>query len=71
MKTRSEIIFKKINERHQNYKGKIVAIDVETGDYFIGESVLDAYRKAREKHPQRKFIFKRIGFPSTHFVGAI
>lgn len=53
------------------YRGMIVAIDLDSGDHFIGESVLDAYRKAIKKYPDRKFVFKKIGAPTTYFVGAV
>ena len=53
------------------YKGKIIAIDIDSGKYFIGDSELDAYNKAIKKYPDKKFVFKRIGFDSTHFVGAL
>lgn len=53
------------------FKGKIVAIDIASGNYFIGDSELDAYKKAIKRYPNKKFVFKRIGFDSTHFVGAL
>ena len=65
-------IFEKIDkELSSKYKGKIVAIDSDTGDYFLGTSELDAYKKAMKKYPNKKFVFKRIGFKETHFVGAL
>jgi len=68
----ANIVFEKINEELEpKYKGKIVAIEPESGDYFIGDNIIDAYNKAIKKYPNKKFIFKRIGFTSTHFVGAL
>ena len=65
-------IFEKINkELSAKFKGKIVAIDRESGNYFIGSSEIDAYKKAVRQYPNKQFIYKRIGFDSTHFVGAI
>lgn len=65
-------LFGKISkELSSKYKGKIVAIDADSGNYFIGDSELDAYNKAIKKYPDKKFVFKRIGFDSTHFVGAM
>lgn len=73
--TEATAIFKKISiELSPRYKGKIVAIDTESGNYFIGDSELDAYKNAIQKHPDKQgkqFVFKRIGFDSTHFVGAL
>ena len=65
-------LFKKISEEMSpKFKGKIVAIDADSGSYFIGDSELDAYKKAIEKHPNKKFLFKRIGYNAAHFVGAL
>ncbi len=65
-------LFEKISkELTAKNKGKIVAIDADSGSYFIGDSELDAYRKAIKKYPDKKFMFKRIGFGSTYFVGAL
>ena len=48
------------------YHGQIVAIEVESGDYFVGKSVTEAARKAREKYPEKVFYFVKIGFPAVH-----
>jgi len=48
------------------YHGQIVAIEIESGDYFIGKSVTEAARKAREKYPEKVFYFVKIGFPAVH-----
>ena len=65
-------LFVKINKAlSKNYSGKIVAIETNSGNYFIGNSELDAYNKAIKKYPDEKFVFKRVGFSSTHFVGAL
>ncbi len=47
-------------------RGKIVAIEVESGEYFLGDSVAEAARKARAKHPEKHFYFVRVGFPFVH-----
>ena len=68
----ADILFSKINkELMPKHKGKIVALDIESGSYFIGNSELDAYKEAIKQHPKKQFVFKRIGFDSTHFVGAL
>lgn len=66
-----ETIFNKINEVEYNKKGKIVAIEPESGEYFIGDNIVDAYRKAVERYPGKRFIFKRVGFEHTYFTGAL
>jgi len=47
-------------------KGQIVAIEVESGEHFVGETVLEAAGKARAKHPDKQFHFFRIGFPAVY-----
>jgi len=47
-----------------DYKGEIVAINTETGDYFLGETLLEAVRRGREKFPDTVFYSVRIGYPA-------
>ncbi len=64
-------IFEKINRKlAQKEKGKIVAIEAESGKYYVADSELEAYKEAIKQHPKKRFVFKRIGFSSTYFVGA-
>lgn len=65
-------LFEKINkELTPRFRGKIVAIETNSGNYFVGNSELDAYKEGIKKYPDKKFVFKRIGFDFTHFVGAL
>lgn len=48
------------------HKGKVVAIEVESGDYFLGKSVVEAARKARLKHPEKLFYFAKVGYRAMH-----
>jgi hypothetical protein len=41
--------------------GKIIAIEAESGEYFIDNTVLKAVMQGRKKYPQRPFFCKRIG----------
>ncbi|MFQ6121203.1 MAG: hypothetical protein ACE5KE_15105 [Methanosarcinales archaeon] len=47
-------------------KGMIVAIEPETGNWFLGKNVLEALKKARKKYPHGIFYFVRVGCPSAH-----
>ena len=63
--------FESLNKKlSPEYKGKIIAIETDSGDYFIGDSAIKAYEEAIKKFPNKKFLFKRIGFVSTYHVGA-
>jgi len=59
-------IYKKLQPKFKKNKGKIIAIEIDSGDYFIGEDELDAAQKARSKFPDKIFAFFRIGYPVVH-----
>jgi len=42
-------------------KGKIIAIEIKSADYFIENTVLKAVMLGRKQYPQQKFYCKRIG----------
>jgi len=46
------------------YKGKIVAIEVDSGDYFIGDFVVETGDKAKQNYPDKIFHFMRVGYRS-------
>jgi len=50
----------------RDYKGKVIAIEVESGEYIIGEDELDAALKAKNKFPGKIFNFILIGYKSVH-----
>lgn len=56
-------LFKKISEElERDYRGKFVAIEVDSGDYFVGDTSIEADEKAKEKYPDKVFYLGRIGF---------
>lgn len=68
---RANEIYERIKNKLLHYKGQIVAIETDTGDYFVGNDIDDAYQKGIIKHPDKKFFFKRIGFKAVYFIGAV
>ena len=46
--------------------GKIVAIEPETGAYFLGENEVEAAEQARSAGHQGPFFFLRVGSTYTH-----
>lgn len=50
---------KRILEPRSN--GKFVAIEVESGDYFLGSTITDAIAKGEKKHPTKLFYVMRVG----------
>ena len=47
-------------------RGKVVAIEVESGEIFLGRTALEAGLKAREKYPDKIFYFIKVGYPAVH-----
>ena len=54
------------NKFEKSQKGKIVAIEVDSGDVFVGHSAIEAGLKAKSKYPKKLFYFKRVGYPAVH-----
>lgn len=63
--TKGEAIYaarlKAILEPAQN--GKFVAIEVVSGDYFLGDTLLEAGEKASGKYPNHVFYFVKVSSP--------
>ncbi len=60
-------IYKKIKDKLEPaHKGEIVAIEVKTGDYFLGKDLIEADEKAREKYPDEVFYFNKIGYRAVY-----
>lgn len=66
-----EGIYQRIKSQLKGKEGKIVAIDTETGDFFVGGNVIEASRAGREKHPGKEFYFKRVGSKAAFVIGAL
>jgi hypothetical protein len=49
--------------------GKIISIDIETGNYEIGEDLLDASSRLQKHHPDANIWAERIGFNAVYAVG--
>ncbi len=70
-KDRAEEIYTKIKDQLKGQEGKMVAIDLQSGDYFLGNNTMEAYEQGRKKHPDHKFFLKRVGAKAAYFVGAL
>ena len=47
-------------------KGTIAVIEPETGEYFLGKTLTEAVKKAKEKYPGKIFYSIRIGYTFVH-----
>jgi hypothetical protein len=43
--------------------GEYIAIDIDSGDYFLGRTVVEAAIKARATYPDKCFHFIKVGSP--------
>jgi hypothetical protein len=49
--------------------GKIVSIDIDTGDYEIGEDVLVPAKRLLAKNPDAAIWTERIGYDAVYAIG--
>jgi len=49
--------------------GKIVSIDIESGDYEIADDLVLAGRRLQQRHPDARMYGKRIGYNAVYAVG--
>ena len=49
--------------------GKIMSIDVESGDYEIGDDLVVAGRRLQQCRPDARMYGKRIGYNAVYAVG--
>lgn len=50
--------------------GKFVAIEVVSGDYFVGDTIIEAMQQGREKYPDRLFHTIKIGYKGVYKMGS-
>ena len=50
-------------------RGKVVAIDIETGAYALGETALGSAKRLRVQHPDAEIWFVRVGHRALHRIG--
>ena len=67
----NEIYERDIRPRVEDkYHGKMVAIDVDSGDYAIDEEAMDAAERLRERRPGADIWCLRIGYGVLRHFGA-
>ncbi|MFQ6061960.1 MAG: hypothetical protein ACE5J9_02130 [Methanosarcinales archaeon] len=54
------------NKLEPTHKDEIVAIDVDTGEYFLGKNTIEAVKKGRKKYPNKVFYTVKIGHKAVH-----
>jgi N-dimethylarginine dimethylaminohydrolase len=59
-------IFPKLGPEDQ---GKVVVIEIETGDYEVDKDEIAAGERLRARHPEALFWFRRVGSPYLYRFG--
>lgn len=49
--------------------GRLVSINIETGDYAVGDDLIATSRKLQARHPGAAIWTKRIGYDAVFAVG--
>lgn len=49
--------------------GKIISIDIQTGDYEIADDLVTAGLRLQKRHPDAAMYGKRIGYNAVYSVG--
>lgn len=63
---KGEEIYQKIGTHiKEKHLGDFVAIEVESGKYFIGQTQIEATEKAKKHFPTKIFYLMKIGFPAV------
>ena len=52
-----------------SWKGKFLVVDIETGDYEIDASEVDALRRAKARNPGAALYLLRVGYPTAYRLG--
>jgi hypothetical protein len=55
----------------QSNHGDFVAVEPESGDYFLGRAISEAAQAARVAHPDRRSFIIRIGYKVAVEFGAV
>jgi hypothetical protein len=66
MERPSEKVLREIHGRSRQDRGKIAAVEPQSGQYFLGETLVEAAKKARNGSPDRIFYFVRVGSRTAH-----
>ena len=50
--------------------GKVISIDIETGDYEIADDLITTGDRLRKKHPGAAIYGARIGYDAVYAIGS-
>ena len=56
--------------RSNHAHGKIISIDIESGDYAIDDDLLKAAHRVLDRHPDAALWMQRIGYDAVYAFGS-
>jgi len=57
-------------ELEPDHTGRFVAVELNTGEYFLGDTDAEALYTAHAELPKSRFYLKLIGYDYTHRIGS-
>jgi hypothetical protein len=61
-----KVLKAKLEPTHQ---GQFIAIEPDSGEYFVGKTHSEVVAAARKSHPDRLTLVLRVGEPATYYLG--
>jgi len=65
VKKPADEVLKKVHSMKRE-KGMIAVIEPDTGEYFLGKTLLEALKQAKRQYPGKIFYSIRVGSPFAH-----
>ena len=56
-------------ELEPGHTGRYVAVDPDTGQYFLGDTSAEAIGAAHDALPESHFYLARVGYDAAHSIG--
>ncbi|HWS89554.1 MAG TPA: hypothetical protein VN282_21460 [Pyrinomonadaceae bacterium] len=56
-------------ELEPDHTGRYVAVEPDTGRYFLGDTSADAVGAAHDAMPGSRFYLARVGYDAAHSIG--
>jgi len=56
-------------ELEKEFMNQFVAIEPDSGQYFVSDSLSDAVQQAKHKHPEKISFVVRVGHPAAVHIG--
>jgi hypothetical protein len=68
---KGEALYEAVKDQYEpEHKGKFLAIEVESGNFYMGDNSMIAVEKARAANPEKLVYLKKIGFSATDILAS-